>query len=624
MNEAENYHDFTLRLVERACSEDGPQKVIYLAVRHAVELGLFDTIETLSEKFSNVDILQPYFLGSLFFRSIKEHSEVIDSIDHVLSVDLDDWISIELLNYRSAINYYSIKYEDSMKDSQRAEELARKDTELECLTPPIYAGWSVVLHTLGNLEKAQELAEKAVQVSEKYDDILAKGNAFSIMTLIFKDTDITRAIAHANKAQRIYEELGFQTGLADLLNILGLISEIIGEYNQAIECYKEAIDLYTAVGIHPTVIPTNLARVYLNTGQSIKSVEILEKIVNKSANPAHTHITMAQALVACGRLDEATEHLDSGQEHILNSGREALLANYYITRGMLEKAKGDFPSAVRSFKQALRIAEKHPFLLFRLKALVHLAEAEVFAFSRTNAREHIENADILLSRIDQLAREQNLFGVITQVAILKADIQKAEGHKDKAREILDTAIKLCESSAMKSLKLKVQETIENLEVDEPIPAITERFSNQILNLNIPSVRAKELPFTVLGCIVMLREAGLEVYSKYVDKKLTSDPSLVAGLISAVSSFTHELREDGKGELQSIIHQDIAVLLEHGKHVTFALLTDKDTYNARALQLRFLEQFEKEFSDELAKCSDGVAQFMAADELFDSVFEERTT
>ena len=77
------------------------------------------------------------------------------------------------------------------------------------------------------------------------------------------------------------------------------------------------------------------------------------------------------------------------------------------------------------------------------------------------------------------------------------------------------------------------------------------------------------------------------------------------------------------ELQSIIHQDIAVLLEHGKHITSALLTDKDTYNARVLQLRFLEQFEKEFSDDIAECCDGVAKYMAADKIFDSVFEDKT-
>ena len=123
---------------------------------------------------------------------------------------------------------------------------------------------------------------------------------------------------------------------------------------------------------------------------------------------------------------------------------------------------------------------------------------------------------------------------------------------------------------------------------------------------------------------MLREAGIEVYSKYVDEKLTSDPSLVAGLISAVSSFTQELRENGKGELHSIIHQDIAVLLEHGINVTSALLTDKDTYNARALQLEFLEQFESEFSDDIAECCDGVGKYMAADEIFDSVFADKTT
>ena len=176
---------------------------------------------------------------------------------------------------------------------------------------------------------------------------------------------------------------------------------------------------------------------------------------------------------------------------------------------------------------------------------------------------------------------------------------------------------------MKSLCVQVEESLKNLDTDEAMSQLTQRFSTDIKRMTVPPIQAKEIPFTVLGCIMILREAGLEVYSKYIDKKLTSDPSLVAGLISAVSSFTQELRKNGKGELQSIIHQDIAVLLEHGTHVTFALLTDKDTYNARTMQLRFLEEFEKEFSDDIAECCDGVAKFMNADQIFDSVFAEKT-
>ena len=175
---------------------------------------------------------------------------------------------------------------------------------------------------------------------------------------------------------------------------------------------------------------------------------------------------------------------------------------------------------------------------------------------------------------------------------------------------------------MKYLHAKGEENRRNLDIDESLSQITQRFSTDIRGITVPSVQAKEISFKVLGCIVMLREAGLEVYSKYVDKKLTSGPSMVAGLISAVSSFTKELRENGHGELQSIVHQDIAVLLEHGKYVTCALLSDKDTYDARVIERRFLEQFEEDFSDDLVKFDGKVAGFRAADKLFESILGKK--
>ena len=117
----------------------------------------------------------------------------------------------------------------------------------------------------------------------------------------------------------------------------------------------------------------------------------------------------------------------------------------------------------------------------------------------------------------------------------------------------------------------------------------------------------------------MQEAGLEVYSRYTDDRLTSDPSLVAGLITAVSSFTKELREDTEGSLQSIVHQDIAVLLEHGKYSTSAVLASKDTYEARILERKFLEEFEKKYEEKLKQFMSGMISPLDADDLYENIF-----
>jgi hypothetical protein len=249
---------------------------------------------------------------------------------------------------------------------------------------------------------------------------------------------------------------------------------------------------------------------------------------------------------------------------------------------------------------------------------LHLAEVEVALFVEDNKTPHLEKASLFLSRVEQIASEQSYPNVIVEVSILKADLLKAKGMIDSARKSLSEALDFCKKSGMKSIQKKVQDALDQIDTEESESDVAKRVMNLISNVVVPSGKAREIPFEILGCIVIVRSAGVEAYSKYLDNRLASDPSMVAALISAVSSFALELREDAGGELHSIVHHDIAVLLEHGELTTCALLTDKDTYDARAALRRFLKRFEDTFNEELIKFDGGLRIFESADELFTQV------
>ena len=208
--------------------------------------------------------------------------------------------------------------------------------------------------------------------------------------------------------------------------------------------------------------------------------------------------------------------------------------------------------------------------------------------------------------------------MVVEVSILKAELLKAKGLIDDARQSLSEALDFCEKRGMKTIQTKVQDVLDQLDIKETKSEVAKRVMNLIPNVVVPTSKALEIPFEILGCIVIVRDAGVEAFSKYLDDRLTSDPSMVAALISAVSSFAQELREDAGGELHSIVHHDIAVLLEHGELTTCALLTDRDTYDARAALRRFLESFEEEYNQELKKFDGGLRIFESAEHLFDKI------
>jgi hypothetical protein len=314
-------------------------------------------------------------------------------------------------------------------------------------------------------------------------------------------------------------------------------------------------------------------------------------------------------------VEGAQHYLDDALECIVVTGTEENLVRYYFVRGLLERQQNDLTAVSKTFLRVLRLSEKLDSLRFVVSCFLHLAEVEVAMFVEDNEAPHLEKASLFLSRVEQIASEQSYPNVIVEVSILKAELLKAKGNLDAARQSLSEALDFCKRSGMKTIQSKVQDALDQLEIKETKSDVAKRVMNLIGNVVIPSGKAREIPFEILGCIVIFRNAGVEVFSKYLDARLTSDPSMVAALISAVSSFAHELREDSGGELHSIVHHDIAVLLEHGHFTTCALLTDKDTYDGRAALRRFLESFENRFEEQLKKFDGGLRIFESAEDLF---------
>lgn len=67
-----------------------------------------------------------------------------------------------------------------------------------------------------------------------------------IAVLSFEDDDIDDALESLKKARNIYEELGFEEKLADVLSLIGDIYLNIGEKGNALKCYRECMELYSS------------------------------------------------------------------------------------------------------------------------------------------------------------------------------------------------------------------------------------------------------------------------------------------------------------------------------------------------------------------------------------------
>ncbi|RLI49779.1 MAG: hypothetical protein DRO73_05295 [Candidatus Thorarchaeota archaeon] len=334
------------------------------------------------------------------------------------------------------------------------------------------------------------------------------------------------------------------------------------------------------------------------------------------------YIEMARALVLNGRLDEAFDHLETGGRFAIKSDSLREQRRYYLVRGILARKSGNYDEAVRAFKRGLHLAGSLGNLYHILQILFNLAEAELAQAQEAGSEGAVVQSSLALSRIQQIAVEQDIPALLIQANLLRAELEKFRGNLRIARDHLTEALRLCDKYHATMLRARVTERIEALDTQEPRHTIIGRFRTFVRQMVVPSVRRRRIIFEIYGCIIMMRDTGLEVFADYLDPRLTSDPSLVAGLITAVSSFTRELKEDTSGSLQSIIHQDIAVLLEHGKFTTCALLVSKDTSEARMLQRVFLSRFEREYADRLQAYMSGMVNPIDARNLLAEVMNRR--
>ena len=574
-------------------------------------------------KYHHIDIIRAWgYLARVASGDGSAFEEGLKIADNLISDYPGSWTAFEMYKLRNI--FFETRTQHLLDNITQAETLLQENEDLHIFRPELYEMMADAYFLNEMYDKCLECGKLALQTAVSNDDPLQEGWGLSAIAL--GDTNHSMNIELLSRARNIFESLGFRNGIGTILNNLAYSLMTLGEYEQAVHVCLEAIQITEAaeLSIHNPYV--NISWIFNAMGERERSLEYAEKALRvaeqRGGQFPSPHIELARALILLGRITDAFDHLETGGQLAFQADSKNEQARYYLVRGMLDMEREDFHSAQVALKRGLGLAESINRLSMVIRLLAKMAEVEVTLLSRGESKHEVGDPLTTLARMEQIAREQYLPGLMVQSAVLKAEVLLLQKEKDSAREVLIEATRVCETSDLKHLRKSVKQCLQRVDIEESQPSILARFRELVTRIVVPQIRTRKVVFELLGCIVIMQEAGMELYSNYIDKRLTSDPSLVAGLISAVSSFAGELRKDAQGNLQSIIHQDVAVLLEHGRHVTCALLTDTDTYSARVLEKRFLEKFEDEFSEKLIGFKDGLVSPLDAKEIFETILIKR--
>jgi hypothetical protein len=141
-------------------------------------------------------------------------------------------------------------------------------------------------------------------------------------------------------------------------------------------------------------------------------------------------------------------------------------------------------------------------------------------------------------------------------------------------------------------------------------------SNHIVRayeLEIESVTYKAAPQSLF----VTTTEGLDIFN-YTFGALKIDPALISGMLTAIISFVKEATKS-RQFLRTIEHGDVVLVVEYGKRVFGAIVTDQETPDLRDKLRKFLTRFEEKHADILAKWTGQIPDVEKDRRLAESIF-----
>jgi tetratricopeptide (TPR) repeat protein len=247
------------------------------------------------------------------------------------------------------------------------------------------------------------------------------------------------SLVYASEAADVFRRIDDRRGLGVSLVLMGNAHHVIGEYTQAIECYKEAREPSTATAPDSdlAVLEENLANSLLADDQledAIKSYEAAEALylaADMQYVALRCSLEIGNIHFQLGRDYEALDAYLRMREQSIGSPdiskvrkAESRLADAYVSLG-------EFDHAVVHAREALNLSKTCPCPLCINSAHVHLGEALRLTGDTSTAAEYVQKA------FDEYHKEGNPGGQAR--CLLELGNLSIETEPEKSRDYFEQA-----------------------------------------------------------------------------------------------------------------------------------------------------------------------------------------
>jgi len=192
------------------------------------------------------------------------------------------------------------------------------------------------------------------------------------------------------------------------------------------------------------------------------------------------------------------------------------------------------------------------------------------------------------------------------------DPTMVEGERDEVKQILDS---LEDSKLLKDLK-----PIDEKEKERFYFTLKYLYNNDMIDILVPEFSYIFDRVEKQG-LYIIYDDGRGVFDYSFVQEVLQDPGLVAGMVSAITSFIKETTRS-QDLLKTIDHGDITIILEYGKRIFGALfIKGNQTTELRTKLKAFVEQFEEKYKSVLEDWSGALVHFKEDHLMVEEIFKE---
>ncbi len=230
--------------------------------------------------------------------------------------------------------------------------------------------------------KARGLIEQAIETARSVKDTLPLADAMNSLGNIYKDMALfSQAIDTYFDALKLWELKKDSAGIAIAYGSIGLMYYFQKNWNKALEFNFRKMPLSEAAGNLWEVSKTcnNIAQIYNSKAEYDSAIIYLRKSLklNKKMNYpsgiAESYYNFANTFLLYPNIDSAYYYITLAVKNAKQIDDPAL-ANYYVTLGRIQKARGNYPLALENTLSAYKIAKKQnqPILISECSELLSI------------------------------------------------------------------------------------------------------------------------------------------------------------------------------------------------------------------------------------------------------------